>query len=204
MKRRSANTLEQGLEHYRLLLRRYHAALNLLSEGALASLEEKLDDALAYARAAEAALGQPAARLLDLGSGAGLPAVVVALALPEARVVMVERRQKRSAFLRLCVGQLGLSNAEVHQIDVRELELAPFSVITAQAVSTFESLYRLTRHLHARDVVLLSRKGADWPAEVAALEAKLGAKAAAEVVADLHHHGRLVQVRVAGGLACPS
>lgn len=49
----------------------------------------------------------------DLGSGAGLPGVAVAIALPETRVVLVERRSQRAAFLELAVEELQLSNSEV-------------------------------------------------------------------------------------------
>jgi 16S rRNA (guanine527-N7)-methyltransferase len=49
----------------------------------------------------------------DLGSGAGLPGIVLAIALPEVRVVLVERRANRAAFLELAVENLRLSNAEV-------------------------------------------------------------------------------------------
>jgi 16S rRNA (guanine527-N7)-methyltransferase len=49
----------------------------------------------------------------DLGSGAGLPGVVVAVAQPLVRVLLVESRAKRAAFLEFAVQELGLSNAEV-------------------------------------------------------------------------------------------
>jgi 16S rRNA (guanine527-N7)-methyltransferase len=49
----------------------------------------------------------------DLGSGAGLPGVVVAIAYPELRVTLVERRRNRAAFLELVVDELGLTNASV-------------------------------------------------------------------------------------------
>jgi len=49
----------------------------------------------------------------DLGSGAGLPGIVVAIAEPLVRVLLVESRAKRAAFLELAVQELGLSNAEV-------------------------------------------------------------------------------------------
>ena len=48
----------------------------------------------------------------DLGSGAGLPGIVAAVAVPEVRVVLVERRANRVAFLELAIQELGLSNAE--------------------------------------------------------------------------------------------
>ena len=49
----------------------------------------------------------------DLGSGAGLPGIVVAVVEPAVRVLLVESRAKRAAFLELAVQELGLSNAEV-------------------------------------------------------------------------------------------
>jgi 16S rRNA (guanine527-N7)-methyltransferase len=49
----------------------------------------------------------------DLGSGAGLPGIVVAVAEPWVRVLLVESRAKRAAFLEFAVQELGLSNAEV-------------------------------------------------------------------------------------------
>jgi len=49
----------------------------------------------------------------DLGSGAGLPGVVVAIALPRVRMLLIERRPQRAAFLELAVEDLGLSNAAV-------------------------------------------------------------------------------------------
>ena len=62
------------------------------------------------------------ARLVyDLGSGAGLPGVVVAAALPDVRVVLVQRRTHRVAFLELAVEGLGLANAEVFPGSVEQL-----------------------------------------------------------------------------------
>jgi 16S rRNA (guanine527-N7)-methyltransferase len=57
----------------------------------------------------------------DLGSGAGLPGVVVAIALPRLRVLLVERRPRRAAVLELVVEELGLSNATVFSGRVVEL-----------------------------------------------------------------------------------
>ena len=57
----------------------------------------------------------------DLGSGAGLPGVVVAIALPRLRMLLVERRPRRAAILELVVEELGLSNATVFSGRVVEL-----------------------------------------------------------------------------------
>jgi 16S rRNA (guanine527-N7)-methyltransferase len=57
----------------------------------------------------------------DLGSGAGLPGVVIAIALPRLRMLLVERRPRRAAILELVVEELGLSNATVFAGRVVEL-----------------------------------------------------------------------------------
>ena len=57
----------------------------------------------------------------DLGSGAGLPGIVVAIALPDVRVVLVDRRANRAALAELAVQELGLPNADVLARPVEEL-----------------------------------------------------------------------------------
>ncbi len=69
----------------------------------------------------------------DLGSGAGLPGVVVAIALPRVRMLLIERRPQRAAFLELAVEELGLSNAAVFAGRVEDVP-ATVDVALAQGV----------------------------------------------------------------------
>ncbi|MFB3739512.1 MAG: 16S rRNA (guanine(527)-N(7))-methyltransferase RsmG [Candidatus Velamenicoccus archaeovorus] len=70
-----------------------------------------------------AAVVLPQDRLaLDLGSGAGLPGLVVAIALPGLRVVLVESRRRRVAFLELAVQTLGTGNAVVRHARIEDVE----------------------------------------------------------------------------------
>ena len=62
-----------------------------------------------------------AAQVYDLGSGAGLPGIVVAIALPRVRMVLVDRRASRAAFLELAVEELALPNARVFAGPVEEV-----------------------------------------------------------------------------------
>ncbi|MFM7746130.1 MAG: RsmG family class I SAM-dependent methyltransferase [Actinomycetota bacterium] len=73
--------------------------------GALGS--RPIDDVIAHARAFVEALPPDTRRIIDLGSGAGVPGLVVADALPEATVVLVDRRAKRTDALALAVAGLG-------------------------------------------------------------------------------------------------
>jgi 16S rRNA (guanine527-N7)-methyltransferase len=193
----------EALERYRELLQRYHGALDLLSDRGLEELDRLMGEAERYA-ATVRLLGRPEGTLLDVGSGAGLPGVVLALRLPGWRVILSERRRRRASFLTLVAGQLALANVEVFRGDVRRLSGVRVDVVVAQGVASFAEVYAMTRAVHAGEVVLMSRKGPEWRLEADALAA--GCSAAVAVVAEeaLEHRGTLVALRLAGGHACRS
>lgn len=147
------------LAEYSDLVRAYAPALDLFGPAVLRNWEEHLQSAAAYA----AAVPPGTARVLDLGSGGGLPGVVVSVLRPEARVVLCERRLKRATFLKTCVARLGL-NAEVLARDVREYPpaLGAPEVVTAQAVAGVPELLRLLDGVVPEAFTLLSRRGRDW------------------------------------------
>jgi 16S rRNA (guanine527-N7)-methyltransferase len=91
--------------------------------------------------AAVARLVPPKCSLADVGSGAGLPGIVLALLLPGARVTLVEALARRVAFLEECVADLGLANVEV--VRGRAEDLAgrlSVDLVTARAVAPLEKL----------------------------------------------------------------
>ncbi len=193
----------EAIARYRGLLERYHPTLDLLSDRGLADLDRLLAEAERYAGVV--ARVAPAARtVLDVGSGAGLPGVVLAVRLPGHRVVLSERRRKRASFLALAVGQLGLDNVDVVPGDVTALAGLDAEVVVAQAVGTFVEVVRLTRGVARAGAVFVSRKGPEWRQEVDALEAEVGASVAVVAEEALGHRGTLVGLRLAGGAACPS
>lgn len=203
MKQRSPAEVDAALARYAALIRRYHGTLDLVSGAALERLSDHLAEAWAYAGLV-ADLSPAPARLADLGSGVGLPGVVLAAALPELPVELIERRRKRTAFLSMAVAAVGPTCAEVRLGDARRLEGPALDVVTAQAVGPLTEIYAATRHRHGEAVVLVARKGAGWRAEVDALEDRLGATP--EVLAALPRpgHGTLLAVRALGGRPCPS
>ena len=78
--------------------------------------------------------------LLDVGSGAGLPGIPLLAACPRWRGVLLEPRQKRWAFLKLVIRELGL-DAEVHRVRFQELQLdLKFDLITSRALGVHEDL----------------------------------------------------------------
>jgi 16S rRNA (guanine527-N7)-methyltransferase len=79
----------------------------------------------------------PSASLLDVGSGAGFPGLVLAAALPELSVTLLEPRQKRAAFLRHVIRTLALGNVQVRaeRLEPRQALPEQFTFITSRAVA---------------------------------------------------------------------
>jgi 16S rRNA (guanine527-N7)-methyltransferase len=105
-----------------------------------------------------------AGRIADLGSGAGLPGLVLAAALPEARVDLIESSERKCAFLEQAIGQMGLGNAEV--ICERSEDWGAgegrevYDAVTARAVGSLATLAELASPLLRRGGILGAWKGA--------------------------------------------
>lgn len=189
------------LEVYKTLLVKYHNALDLMSDQALAIIDTKISESLQYAQLLET-LKPEAPVVLDIGSGSGLPGVPLAIALPHWHLHLVERRQRRATFLKVVQSHLGLNNITIHPRPVENIENVQAPVVSALAVGSFTTLYCLSRHLHTPTITLLSRKGYDFVTEITALETTLGLKVHRVEATPLASHGRLVAVTVAGGVPC--
>jgi 16S rRNA (guanine527-N7)-methyltransferase len=106
--------------------------------------------------------------LVDIGSGAGLPGIVLALLRPQARVTLVEAMARRVIFLEECVAELGLANVEVVRARAEDLagRLAA-DVVTARAVAPLDRLAGLGLGLLRPGGKMLAIKGASAEAELA-------------------------------------
>ncbi len=97
--------------------------------------------------------------LLDVGTGAGLPGLLVAMARPDVNVVMLDRSRRKTCFVEQAAAGLGLDNARVEHCRV-EAFVAPagFDCIVSRALTHGEAFLRLTRHLaHERSRWLLMK-----------------------------------------------
>jgi 16S rRNA (guanine527-N7)-methyltransferase len=106
--------------------------------------------------------------LIDLGSGAGLPGIILALLLPDVRVTLLEPMLRRVTFLEECVRALGLDNAVV--VRGRAEELAgriSADVVTARAVAPLDRLAVLALGLARPGGIVLAIKGSRADQEVA-------------------------------------
>jgi 16S rRNA (guanine527-N7)-methyltransferase len=117
--------------------------------------------------AAVAELVPSPASLVDLGSGPGLPGVVLALLLPEVSVTLLEPLARRADFLRECVTELDLPNATVLRGRAEDLAgQVGADVVTARAVAPLEKLAGLAIGLARPGGLILAIKGAGAAAEL--------------------------------------
>jgi 16S rRNA (guanine527-N7)-methyltransferase len=107
------------------------------------------------------------ATLVDLGSGAGLPGIVLALLLPDVEVTLLERMERRAAFLGECVAELNLGNARVCRATAEDVagKMAA-DVVTARAVAPLERLAALAAGVARPGGLILAIKGAAAEEEV--------------------------------------
>jgi 16S rRNA (guanine527-N7)-methyltransferase len=118
--------------------------------------------------AAIARLVPSRASVADVGSGAGLPGIVLALLLPSARVTLVESLARRATFLEECVAELELANTEVVRGRAEELSgQVAADVVTARAVAPLDRLAALCLGLLRPGGRVLAMKGASAEAELA-------------------------------------
>jgi 16S rRNA (guanine527-N7)-methyltransferase len=108
-------------------------------------------------------------RCLDVGSGGGLPATVIAIMLPDAQVVSVDTVGKKASFVRQVALELGLRNLIAEHARVEDLQAAPFDLVTARAFASLTDFTRLTRALIADSGRWMAMKGQVPTAEIVAL-----------------------------------
>ena len=101
-----------------------------------------------------------AKRLLDVGSGAGLPGIPLALAKPDMRVTLLDSNHKKAAFLNQAVIELRLKNVEVCAERVESWQTdKSFDVIISRAFSDMGEFVRITQHLLAPGGLFAAMKG---------------------------------------------
>jgi 16S rRNA (guanine527-N7)-methyltransferase len=100
------------------------------------------------------------AKVADLGSGAGLPGIVLALVRPDLQITLVEPLLRRATFLLQATEALELgSTVEVARVRAEDYDGAPFDVVTARAVAPLDRLARLALPMLTGHGVLLAMKG---------------------------------------------
>ena len=151
------------LEAYAALLAEESRRHNLVSASTLDHLWERhvLDSAQLAALAPDADMSWA-----DIGSGAGLPGIVVAL-LTDGPMLLIEPRRLRAEFLGRALRELGLDARVAVAAEKAERVTGRFDVITARAVAPLDKLLALSTHLSTRKTLWLLPKGRSAQSELA-------------------------------------
>ena len=109
--------------------------------------------------------------LLDVGSGAGLPGVPIAIASPGLDVTLLDSNAKKLRFVRQATAELGLDNVQVVQARMQEYQPGrSFDMVISRAVASLDELYQQTVHLLRPGGRMLFMKGAVPEQEIGALQ----------------------------------
>ncbi len=97
--------------------------------------------------------------IMDIGTGAGFPGMILAFALPDTEITLVEPLSKRASFLQFIKADLGLKNVHIVKKRVEEMEPRIFDLITSRAVTDTKMLLELSKNHRNADTKLLFYKG---------------------------------------------
>lgn len=158
-------------ERFLSLLVKWNAAYNLTAVRDPAQMRvQHLADCVAVVEPLRRQVGRGKhVRVLDVGSGGGLPGVVLAIAEPAWDVTCVDAVGKKAAFIRQVAAELSLPNLHAEHARAESLHAPPFDVITARAFASLADITHLTRTLLAPEGVWMAMKGKRPNDELAAL-----------------------------------
>ncbi|MGR9086024.1 MAG: 16S rRNA (guanine(527)-N(7))-methyltransferase RsmG [Gammaproteobacteria bacterium] len=160
----SEDQVEQLL-HFIRLIEKWNKAYNLTSI-------RKLDDMVGLHLLDSLAVLPYIAgdRVVDIGTGAGLPGIPLAISRPETAFTLLDSNAKKTRFVQQAVIELKLKNIEVHLGRVENHHpIRPYDTAITRAFSSLPEMVRLTRHLLGKDGVLLAMKGQEPYDELAQL-----------------------------------
>ncbi len=155
---------------YQRLIGRWTRTYNLTAVREPAQmLVQHLLDSLALVGPLRRHSGGAPRALLDVGSGAGLPGVVLAIACPELEVTCVDTVAKKAGFMRQAGAELGLRNLTAVHARVEALKARPWDLIVSRAFASLADFVGLTGPLLAADGVWIAMKGRRPDDEIVAL-----------------------------------
>jgi 16S rRNA (guanine527-N7)-methyltransferase len=157
----SRETLDR-LKRYAELLADWNTRHNLVSDRSMADVWKRhfLDSAQIAGL-----IPATAKTVVDLGSGAGFPGLVLATLRPELRITLIEATRKKYDFLKVVARELGLK-VDIRNERIEEVAPEPFDVITARACAPLPELLSYAQRFWARGSVALFHKGQNLASEL--------------------------------------
>ena len=146
--------MEKQLKRFTELLLEWNKIHNLTGAKTVQDVERNIEDSLFPTTFIE----KPSS-ILDVGTGAGFPGLILAVAYPDVKTVLCEPRKKRAMFLKYVAMELELSNVEVVRKRVEDYDSEPFGLISSRAVTDTKMLLDLTEHLQDKMTRFLFYKG---------------------------------------------
>ena len=156
------------LRAYEALIQKWNPSINLVAKSTLSDVWNRhiIDSAQVYFAASD----ERSLVWTDIGSGGGLPGIVIAtLAQGEDRqtnVTMVESDKRKSVFLRTAIRELGLSNAKVTNERIESAQIQISDIISARALAPLTDLFTLSQEFLNQNTTLLFQKGKNWASEI--------------------------------------
>ncbi len=142
------------LERFAALLHEWNGVHNLTGAKTVEAIYENIVDSLyplTFVKRPES--------LLDVGTGAGFPGLVLAVALPDTEVVLAEPLKKRVSFLKYACIDIGIDNVTVEAKRVETVEHEAFDLISSRAVTNTKLLLELTKAVSDAHTEYLFYKG---------------------------------------------
>lgn len=155
-----APTQQEQLIAYLTLLQKWNRTYNLTS------ITNPKD--MVYLHLLDSLIIQPylqGTRLIDVGSGAGVPGMVLAITNPQQHWTLLDKNNKKTRFLTQVVAELGLNNVEVIQMKSEEFHpTTGFDSILSRAYGSLIFFQETTKHLRAHNGIYIALKG-QYPTE---------------------------------------
>ncbi len=158
--------MKEKLEAFKDILLEWNRVHNLTGAATKEQIEANIQDSLRPLEFLEGDFKEA----LDVGTGAGFPGLILAVAMPHTHWVLAEPRKKRAAFLNYVKTSLGLDNVDVAMKRVEEMEPFGADLITSRAVMGTKDLIELTRPFIRPHTTMLLYKGERAPEELQGLK----------------------------------
>ncbi len=156
----------QKMKDFAELLRDWNTKMNLVSKNSMENVWERhIFDSLQLADY----LPKNTEYLVDIGSGAGFPGVVLAIymqeKIPAAKVTLVESITKKTVYLNDACSKLDLKNVKIENNRVENIVFKHVDVITARAVASLDVLFGYASKIVGNDTKMLFLKGRSYTEE---------------------------------------
>jgi 16S rRNA (guanine527-N7)-methyltransferase len=109
---------------------------------------------------------------IDIGTGAGIPGMILAIAMPETKWYLIEPLQKRYSFLNYAKIKLNLKNVEIIPKRIEKIEPFKVDLITSRAVKNTKFLIELSKEFIDKETIMMLYKGENAENEIADINAK--------------------------------